>query len=102
MADARFAKPIDAALLRRLAAGHELLVTVEESAIGGFGTQVLHVLASAGLLDGRLRICNLVLPDHVIDPDQPARAHADSRPDADAIVARVLEALGPRTAAARA
>jgi 1-deoxy-D-xylulose-5-phosphate synthase len=102
VADARFAKPIDAALLRRLAAGHELLVTVEESAIGGFGTQVLHVLASAGLLDGRLRICNLVLADHVIDPDQPARAHADPRPDADAIVARVLEALGPRTAAARA
>jgi hypothetical protein len=54
------------------------------------------------LLDGRLRICNLVLADHVIDPDQPARAHADPRPDADAIVARVLEALGPRTAVARA
>jgi 1-deoxy-D-xylulose-5-phosphate synthase len=99
VADARFAKPIDTALLRRLATSHEMLVTVEEGSIGGFGTQVLHVLASAGLLDGRLKIRTLVLPDRFIDQDQPARMYAEAGLDAEAIAACVLEALGPRAAA---
>jgi 1-deoxy-D-xylulose-5-phosphate synthase len=100
VADARFAKPIDTALLRRLATSHELLVTVEEGSIGGFGTQVLHTLAAAGLLDGRLKIRTLILPDRFIEQDQPARMYAEAGLDAASIVARVLEALGPRAAAA--
>jgi 1-deoxy-D-xylulose-5-phosphate synthase len=77
-----------------------LLVTVEEGSIGGFGTQVLHTLAAAGLLDGRLKIRTLILPDRFIEQDQPARMYADAGLDAASIVARVLEALGPRAAAA--
>jgi 1-deoxy-D-xylulose-5-phosphate synthase len=99
VADARFAKPIDTALIRRLAASHEVLVTVEEGSTGGFGALVLHFLAGAGLLDGRLKIRTLVLPDRFIDQDQPARMYAEAGLDADAILARVLEALGPRAAA---
>jgi 1-deoxy-D-xylulose-5-phosphate synthase len=99
VADARFAKPIDTALIRRLVAAHELLVTVEEGSTGGFGALVLHFLAGAGLLDGRLKIRTLVLPDRFIDQDQPARMYEEAGLDAGSITARVLEALGPRAAA---
>ncbi len=99
VADARFAKPIDMALVRRLATGHELLVTIEDGTVGGFGSQVLHALAGAGLLDGRLRIRSLVLPDRVMGQDRPAHISTGAVLDVAAIVARVLEALGPRAAA---
>ncbi len=94
VADARFAKPLDEALLRRLASEHEVLVTIEEGSIGGFATQVLHFLATAGLLDRGLKIRPMVLPDTFIDHDRPDKMYDLAGLNADGIVATVLSALG--------
>jgi len=94
VADARFAKPLDTALVRQLAAHHEVLVTVEEGAIGGFGAHVLHFAAWDGLLDKGLKIRPLVLPDRFIDQDAPDRMYEIAGLDAKAIVATVLSAFG--------
>jgi 1-deoxy-D-xylulose-5-phosphate synthase len=94
VADARFAKPLDTALVRQLAAHHEVLVTVEEAAIGGFGAHVLHFAAWDGLLDKGLKIRPLVLPDRFIDQDTPERMYETAGLDAKAIVATVLSAFG--------
>jgi 1-deoxy-D-xylulose-5-phosphate synthase len=94
VADARFAKPLDTALVRRLAANHEVLVTIEEGAIGGFGAHVLHFAAWDGLLDKGLKIRPLVLPDRFIDQDTPDRMYEAAGLDAKAIVAAVLSAFG--------
>jgi 1-deoxy-D-xylulose-5-phosphate synthase len=102
VADARFAKPLDLALLLRLAREHEVLITVEEGAIGGFGTQVLQTLAEHGLLDRGLKVRSLVLPDLFIDHDSPAAMYAQAGLDASAMVAKVFEALGKGGPALRA
>ena len=94
VADARFAKPIDTALLRRLAAEHAVLITVEEGSIGGFSSQVLHYLATEGLLDRGLVVRPLVLPDRFIDHDKPEVQYAQAGLDAAGIVATALAALG--------
>ena len=94
VADARFAKPLDVDLLTRLAREHEVLVTIEEGAIGGFGTYVLQALAEQGLLDHGLRVRCMILPDQFIDQDTPAAMYAQAGLDARAIVAKVFEALG--------
>ena len=94
VADARFAKPLDTQLVRRLAANHEVLVTIEEGAIGGFGAHVLHFAAWDGLLDRGLKIRPLVLPDSFIDQDSPERMYETAGLDAKAIVATVLAAFG--------
>jgi 1-deoxy-D-xylulose-5-phosphate synthase len=94
VADARFAKPLDVDLVARLAREHEVLVTVEEGAIGGFGSYVLQELAEQGLLDQGLRVRCMVLPDLFIDQDAPAAMYATAGLDARAIVAKVFEALG--------
>ena len=94
VADARFAKPLDEDLVRRLAAGHEVLITVEEGAIGGFATYVLQFLARAGLLDGGLKIRPLTLPDFFIDHEKPERQIEIAGLDATHIVAAALQALG--------
>jgi 1-deoxy-D-xylulose-5-phosphate synthase len=94
VADARFAKPLDAELMLRLAREHEVLITVEEGAIGGFGSHVLQMLAEHGALDRGLKIRSLVLPDRFIDHDSPAAMYARAGLDAHAIVAKVFEALG--------
>ena len=94
VADARFAKPLDTALVRRLADNHEVLVTIEEGAIGGFGAHVLHFAAWDGLLDKGLKIRPLVLPDRFIDQDTPERMYEAAGLDAKAIVAAVLSAFG--------
>ncbi|HEX5999975.1 MAG TPA: 1-deoxy-D-xylulose-5-phosphate synthase, partial [Hyphomicrobiaceae bacterium] len=73
VADARFAKPLDADLVRQLARHHEVLITVEEGSIGGFGAQVLQFLASQGLLDRGLKVRPMALPDRFIDHDKPER-----------------------------
>ncbi|HQF31314.1 MAG TPA: 1-deoxy-D-xylulose-5-phosphate synthase, partial [Hyphomicrobiales bacterium] len=100
VADARFAKPIDRDLVRDLASRHEVLVTVEEGSIGGFGSHVMQALADDGYLDGGLRVRAMVLPDVFIDQDKPETMIARAGLDADGIVARVFEALGrdPATA----
>jgi 1-deoxy-D-xylulose-5-phosphate synthase len=102
VADARFAKPLDVELLLRLAREHEVLVTAEEGAIGGFGTRVLQTLAEHGALDRGVKVRSLVLPDVFIDHDSPAAMYARAGLDAKAIVAKVFEALGRDVAAAPA
>jgi 1-deoxy-D-xylulose-5-phosphate synthase len=94
VADARFAKPLDTDLVARRAREHEVLVTVEEGSIGGFGSYVLQALAEQGLLDQGLRIRCMILPDQFIDQDTPAAMYASAGLDARAIVAKVFEALG--------
>ena len=81
VADARFAKPLDRAMIRRLASEHEVLITVEEGAVGGFGSHVLHYLADIGLLDSGLKIRPMVLPDRFIDqPICPTSNMSRGRP----------------------
>ena len=94
VADARFAKPLDEDLVRRLAREHEVLVTVEEGAIGGFATQVLQFLALSGQLDAGLKIRPLTLPDRFIDHDKPELQYEEAGLNASAIVTTVLMALG--------
>jgi 1-deoxy-D-xylulose-5-phosphate synthase len=102
VADARFAKPLDEELILRLARDHEVLITVEEGSIGGFGSFVLQLLAERGALDrGRLKVRSLVLPDAFIDHDKPERMYARAGLDAAGIVAKVFECLG-RDSAVRA
>ncbi len=101
VADARFAKPIDRALLRQLAERHEVLITIEEGSIGGFGSFVLHALSEDGLLDGGLKVRSLVLPDVFIDHDKPEKMYALAGLDAKAIVAKVQEVLGMTSDAVR-
>jgi 1-deoxy-D-xylulose-5-phosphate synthase len=101
VADARFAKPLDHDLVSRLAREHDVLVTVEEGAIGGFGAHVLHDLAGRGLLDGGLKVRCLCLPDEYTAQAKPeamyARAHLDRR----GIVNTVFQALGRALSEAR-
>ncbi len=94
VADARFAKPLDTALVRRLAQNHEVLLTVEEGSAGGFGAHVLHFAAWDGLLDRGLRIRTLTLPDRFIEQDAPDRMYESAGLDANSIVAAVLSTLG--------
>jgi 1-deoxy-D-xylulose-5-phosphate synthase len=94
VADARFAKPLDIELVSRLVREHEVLITIEEGAIGGFGAYVLQALAEQGVLDQGVRVRCMVLPDQFIDQDTPAAMYATARLDARAIVAKVFEALG--------
>ena len=94
-ADARFAKPLDAKLIRDLATNHEVLITVEEGSIGGFGSFVMQALAEHGALDdGSVKVRSMVLPDVFIDQDTPAIMYAKAHLDAKGIVAKVFEALG--------
>jgi 1-deoxy-D-xylulose-5-phosphate synthase len=92
--DARFAKPLDVDLMLRLAREHEVLITVEEGSIGGFGSFVLHALAEHGMLDSGLKIRSMVLPDVFQDHDSPAAMYAKAGLDAGGIVAKVFDALG--------
>ncbi len=95
VADARFAKPIDVDLVRQLASGHNVLITIEEGSIGGFGAQVLQFLSDEGLLDsGALKARSMILPDRFIDQDKPERMYASAGLDAKGIVAKVMEILG--------
>ncbi|MCK9551212.1 1-deoxy-D-xylulose-5-phosphate synthase [Aquamicrobium sp.] len=102
VADARFAKPLDTDMVRRLAREHEILLTVEEGAIGGFATHVLHFLAHEGLLDGGLKVRPLVLPDEFTDHGKPEKMYAEAGLDSAGIVGTVFAALGHVESAQRA
>ncbi len=102
VADARFAKPLDEAMILRLAAEHEVLVTVEEGSMGGFGAAVLHLLAGAGVLDRGLKVRTMMLPDRFLDHDAPKAQYDDAGLNAPQIAACVLAALGGGAAAVRA
>ncbi|MFQ6017080.1 MAG: 1-deoxy-D-xylulose-5-phosphate synthase [Kiloniellaceae bacterium] len=94
VADARFAKPLDEDLVRRLAAEHEVLITVEEGAAGGFAAHVMQFLAREGTFDSGLKFRPLTLPDFFIDHDKPAEQVRQAGLDAGHIVAAALQALG--------
>ncbi len=94
VADARFAKPLDRELIHALAAQHEILITIEEGAQGGFGAMVLHMLAADGLLDGHLKVRTLTLPDTFQDQDTPDRMYAQAGLDAEAILAAATAVIG--------
>jgi 1-deoxy-D-xylulose-5-phosphate synthase len=94
VADARFAKPLDEDLVHRLAREHEVLITIEEGAIGGFATQVMTSLARGGLLDSGLKFRPMTIPDRFIDHDTPAHQYAQAGLSALDIVATALCALG--------
>ena len=93
VADARFMKPLDEELILRLAREHELLITVEEGAVGGFGSHVMQLLADRGALDRGLKFRSMVLPDVFIDHDKPDRMYAQAGLDSAAIIAKVFEVL---------
>ncbi len=98
VADARFAKPLDLDLLFRLAANHEVLITIEEGSVGGFGSFVMQTLSEEGALDGigarSLKFRSMVLPDVFLDHDKPEKLYAAAGLDSKGIVAKVLSALG--------
>jgi 1-deoxy-D-xylulose-5-phosphate synthase len=94
VADARFAKPLDIDLVLRLAREHEVLITIEEGSVGGFGSYVLQTLAEHGALENGLKVRSMVLPDVFIDQDSPAAMYSKAGLDAKGIVAKVFDALG--------
>ena len=94
VADARFAKPLDTELVLRLARDHEVLITIEEGSVGGFGSYVLQTLADNAALEGEVKVRTMVLPDLFIDHDSPAAMYAKAGLDARGIVAKVFATLG--------
>jgi 1-deoxy-D-xylulose-5-phosphate synthase len=94
VADARFAKPLDTDLVLRLAREHEVMITIEEGAIGGFGSAVLQTLADNAVLDRGIKFRAMVLPDVFIDQDSPNAMYAKAGLDTKGIVTKVFEALG--------
>jgi 1-deoxy-D-xylulose-5-phosphate synthase len=105
VADARFCKPLDEELIRRLADEHEVLIIIEEGAIGGFASHVFGFLAHEGLLDGGLKVRPMYLPDRFIAHAKPVEQYADAGLEARHIVATALIAFGradEAVAAARA
>ncbi len=102
VADARFAKPLDGDLIDRLAREHEVLILVEEGAVGGFASHALAHLSASGALDGGLKVRALVMPDRFIDQAKPPAQLADAGLDTGGIAAAVFEALGTSPELARA
>jgi 1-deoxy-D-xylulose-5-phosphate synthase len=94
VADARFAKPLDHELIRQLARHHEVLITIEEGALGGFGSHVMQFLSLEGFLDGKVKLRSMFLPDTFIDQDKPEAMYAKAGLDADGIASMVFAALG--------
>ncbi len=102
IADARFAKPLDRDLILELVAGHEALITIEEGAVGGFGSHVAQLLAEEGVFDHGLRFRSMVLPDIFIDQASPSDMYAIAAMNAEHIEAKVLSVLGVETLEKRA
>ena len=97
VADARFAKPLDTELIRLLVREHEVLITIEEGSIGGFGSHVLHYLASAELLQNGAIVRPMFLPDRFVGHGAPGEQYEDAQLEANHIVDEVLQALGRDT-----
>jgi 1-deoxy-D-xylulose-5-phosphate synthase len=98
VADLRFAKPLDRDLIRKLLATHEVAITVEENAVGGFGAHVLTLASDEGLIDAGLKLRTLRLPDIFQDHDKPEKQYAEAGLDTDAMVEAVLTALRSNSA----
>jgi 1-deoxy-D-xylulose-5-phosphate synthase len=101
VADARFAKPVDTALIEQLARNHEVLITIEEASIGGFSAQVMQHLAWKGLLDSGLKIRPMVMPDVFIDHDSQPKQLAEAGLSSKDIVSVALSAMGVKTPSTR-
>jgi len=93
VADARFAKPLDHDLIRQLARNHEVLITIEEGSVGGFGAQVMHYLSDQGLLDRGLKVRSMVLPDVFMDHDKPEAMYSKAELNCSGIVRKVQSVL---------
>jgi len=93
VADARFAKPLDRKLIMNLCLNHEVLITIEEGSIGGFGSHVFQMLSERGIFDKGLKIRSMILPDQFIDQDTPENMYKTAGLDAEAIEQKVLSAL---------
>jgi 1-deoxy-D-xylulose-5-phosphate synthase len=102
VADARFAKPLDEDLITELATAHEALITIEEGAVGGFGSHVMHFMAENGLLETGVKVRSMVLPDIFIDQNSPAKMYEVAGMNAEHIEAKVLDVLGIASLAKRA
>lgn len=96
VADARFAKPLDHDLIRQLARHHEVLITIEEGAVGGFASHVLQFLAEEGLIDGGLKVRPMVMPDIWMEQAKPEAMYARAGLDRAGIVSTVFKALGQK------
>jgi 1-deoxy-D-xylulose-5-phosphate synthase len=101
IADARFAKPLDQDMIMQLVAEHEALITIEEGAVGGFGSQVAQLLADEGVFDRGFRFRSMVLPDIFIDQASPEDMYATAGLNAEDIVTKVLDVLGVTDIASR-
>lgn len=97
IADARFAKPLDRDMILDLAANHDALITIEEGAVGGFGSHVAQLLADEGVFDHGLKFRSMVLPDTFIDQASPADMYANAKLNASDIEAKVLDVMGVST-----
>jgi len=93
VADARFAKPLDQKLIMNLCLNHEVLITIEEGSIGGFGSHVFQMLSERGIFDKGLKIRSMILPDQFIDQDTPENMYKTAGLDAKAIEQKALDAL---------
>jgi 1-deoxy-D-xylulose-5-phosphate synthase len=100
--DARFAKPLDRDMILQLAGHHEALITIEEGAVGGFGSHVAHLLAEQAVFDRGLKFRSMVLPDLFIDQASPEDMYAVAAMNAEHIEAKVLDVLGVATLSSRA
>ena len=101
IADARFAKPLDREMILELAENHEALITIEEGAVGGFGSHVMQLLSDEGVFDRGLKFRSMVFPDTFLDQDSPAQMYENAAMNAPEIEAKVLETLGIATMAKR-
>jgi len=93
IADARFAKPLDQKLIMDLCINHEVIITIEEGSIGGFGSHVFQLLSERGIFDKGLKIRSMILPDQFIDQDTPEKMYKAAGLDAESIEQKILEAL---------
>ena len=94
VADARFVKTLDHEMIRALARNHEVLVMIEEGAVGGFGSHVLSFMANDGLLENGLKVRSMTMPDAFLDQDKPEIQYEQAKLDARSIVETVMTALG--------
>jgi 1-deoxy-D-xylulose-5-phosphate synthase len=102
VADARFAKPLDEDLIRRLAREHEVMITIEEGSVGGFGSHVMQLMALEGLLENGLKFRPMTLPDVFLDHDKPEVQYDRAGLTSRHIVSMALKALGRAKEAAEA
>tara|TARA_B100000965_G_scaffold129403_1_gene107727 strand:- start:152 stop:700 length:549 start_codon:yes stop_codon:yes gene_type:complete len=94
VADARFAKPLDTDLLKELAENHEVIITLEEGSIGGFGSHVVHWLLENQLIDKGIKVRSMFLADKFIDQASPAVMYQEAGLDINSIIRTALDALG--------